>query len=60
MVGSGAEGPCFVGPHLDSSGGTDVSSNIPEMAALARDAKEGPRAQQECVLGSEVFLQERM
>ena len=59
MVGSGADGPCFVGPH-HSSGGTDVSSNIPEMAALARDAKEGRRAQQECVLGSEVFLQERM
>lgn len=43
MVGNGADGPCFVGPH-HSSGGTDVSSNIPEMAALARDAKEGSRA----------------
>ena len=59
MAGSGVDGPCFVGPHLDSRGGTDVSSNIPETAALARDA-EGPRAQQECVLGSEVFLQKRM
>lgn len=56
MVGSGVDGPCFVGPHLDSNGGTDVSSNIPETAALAKDGKEGPRAQKQCVLGSEAFL----
>ena len=60
MVGSGVDGPCFMGPHLDSNGGTDVSSNIPETAALAKDAKEGPRAQKQCILDSEAFLQERM
>ena len=58
MAGSGVDGPCFMGPHWDSSGGTDVSSNIPETAALARDA-EGPRAQQVCVLGSMIQLDQR-
>lgn len=52
--------PALWGHTWTAVGGTDISSNIPEMAALARDLKEGPSAQHECVLGSEVFLQERM